>query len=87
MEIQFLGNPDLKSGLVSFNVEGIHPNDLSMILAKQNVCVRVGHHCAMPLHEFLGISASIRASLGIYNDSDDVDAFVVSLQKAIRFFK
>ena len=85
--IQFLGNPDLKTGLVAFNISGIHPNDLSMILAKQNVCVRVGHHCAMPLHEFFGISASIRVSLGIYNDKKDVDSFITALNKAIGFFR
>ncbi len=86
-DIQFLGNPDLKSGLVSFNINGIHPNDLSMILSKQNVCVRVGHHCAMPLHQFFNLSASIRVSLGLYNNEQDVDTFVVALKKAIGFFK
>lgn len=86
-DIQFLGNPDLKSGLISFNIKGIHPNDISMILGKQNVCVRVGHHCAMPIHQFFGNSASIRASLGLYNDKQDVDAFISALQKAIGFFK
>lgn len=86
-QIQFLGNPDIKTGLVSFNVKGIHPNDISMILAKQNVCVRVGHHCAMPIHQFFGQRASIRASLGLYNDKQDVDAFISALQKAIGFFK
>lgn len=86
-DIQFLGNPDLKSGLVSFNILGIHPNDLSVILAKQNVCVRVGHHCAMPLHEYFGLSASIRVSLGLYNDRNDIDAFTAALNKAIGFFK
>lgn len=86
-QIQFLGNPDIKTGLVSFNVKGIHPNDISMILAKQNVCVRVGHHCAMPIHQFLGVNASIRASLGLYNTTEDVDLFISALQKAIGFFK
>ena len=85
--IQFLGNPDLKAGLVSFNIKGIHPNDLSMILSKQNVCVRVGHHCAMPLHQFFGINASIRISIGLYNNKEDVDAVISALHKAIGFFK
>ncbi|MBE6446061.1 MAG: cysteine desulfurase [Alphaproteobacteria bacterium] len=86
-QIQFLGNPDIKTGLVSFNIKGIHPNDISMILAKQNVCVRVGHHCAMPIHQFWGVNASIRASLGLYNTTEDVDLFISALQKAIGFFK
>jgi len=85
--IQFLGDPDLKIGLVAFNISGIHPNDLSIILAKQNVCVRVGHHCAMPLHAVFDISASIRVSLGLYNDENDIDTFIVALNKAIGFFK
>ena len=82
-----MGNPDIKTGLVSFNIKGIHPNDISMILAKQNVCVRVGHHCAMPIHQFWGVNASIRASLGLYNTTEDVDLFISALQKAIGFFK
>ena len=86
-DIQFLGEPQYKSGLVSFNVKGIHPNDLSAILSHEKVCVRVGHHCAMPLHTFLGITASLRVSLGLYNNEKDVDSFVSSLKKAIGFFK
>lgn len=85
--IEFLGEPKYKTGLVSFNIKGIHPNDLSAILSKENVCVRVGHHCAMPLHTFLGIKASLRVSLGLYNDSKDIDAFISALNKAIGFFK
>ena len=85
--IEFLGNPDLKSGLVAFNIKGIHPDDLNLILAKENVCVRVGHHCAMPIHLRFGVTASLRASLGLYNDSKDVAAFLKALQKAIGFFK
>ncbi len=85
--IEFLGNPDLKSGLVAFNIKGIHPDDLNLILAKENVCVRVGHHCAMPIHTRFGVTASLRASLGLYNDSKDVAAFLKALQKAIGFFK
>ena len=85
--IEFLGNPDLKSGLVAFNIKGIHPDDLNLILAKENVCVRVGHDCAMPIHTRFGVTASLRASLGLYNDSKDVAAFLKALQKAIGFFK
>ena len=85
--IQFLGSPDLKQGLVAFNVKGIHPDDLNLILAKENVCVRVGHHCAMPIHARLGVKASLRVSLGLYNDEQDVKNFLKALQKAIGFFK
>ena len=85
--IEFIGNPDLKSGLVAFNVKGIHPDDLNLILAKENVCVRVGHHCAMPIHKRFGVNASLRVSLGLYNDKKDVEQFLAALQKAIGFFK
>ncbi len=86
-DIQFLGTPDLKSSLISFNIKGIHPNDLAMILSKQNVCVRVGHHCAMPVHKRFGVEASLRVSLGIYNDKTDIDAFIKAFNKTIGFFK
>lgn len=86
-EIQFLGDSDLKSSLISFNIKGIHPNDLAMILSKQNVCVRVGHHCAMPIHHFFGVEASIRLSLGVYNEKKDIEAFMQALKKTIGFFK
>ena len=85
--IQFLGNPQYKAGLVSFNIKGIHPNDLSAILSQEKVCVRVGHHCAMPLHTFLGITASLRVSLGVYNDEKDIDLFISALNKSIGFIK
>jgi len=85
--IEFLGNPDLKTGLVAFNIKGIHADDLNLILAKENVCVRVGHHCAMPLHTRFGVNASLRVSLGLYNDEKDVEQFLKALQKAIGFFK
>lgn len=86
-DVEFLGDPELKSGLVAFNIKGIHPDDLNLILAKENVCVRVGHHCAMPVHARFGRTASLRASLGLYNDQQDVEAFLKALQKAIGFFK
>ena len=85
--IEFIGNPDLKTGLVAFNIKGIHPDDLNLILAKENVCVRVGHHCAMPLHTRFGVKASLRISLGLYNDKEDIKHFLKALNKAIGFFK
>jgi len=85
--VEFLGNPDLKSGLVAFNIKGIHPDDLNLILAKENVCVRVGHHCAMPIHTRFGVTASLRVSLGLYNDEKDIETFLKVLKKAIGFFK
>ena len=82
--VQYLGDVAYKSGLVSFNVKGMHPQDVSMILGEQNVAIRVGHHCAQPITEKFGVSASLRVSLGLYNDDKDIDAFLAAMQKAKR---
>ncbi len=84
--VEILGNPDEKRGIVAFNMHGIHADDIGFALAQQKICVRVGHHCAMPIHACLNVSVSIRASLGIYNTKADVDAFVQALRKAVSFF-
>lgn len=78
-----------KSGVLAFNLftkEGklIHPHDVAQILNEDNICTRSGHHCAMPLHERLGITASVRASFYIYNTKEDVDELVEGLRKVIR---
>lgn len=82
--VDFIGNPNLKRGIVSFNINGIHPSDMAFMLGKQNVCVRVGHHCAMPIHTRFGVTASVRVSMGLYNDESDVDALIDALQKSIQ---
>lgn len=84
--IQILGNPQLKSGIVAFTIQNVHPSDLAFILAKQNICVRVGHHCAMPIHQCFHQSVSLRVSLGVYNSPEDIQIFVQSLKKALSLF-
>lgn len=84
--LEVLGDVNLKKGIVSFVVKGIHPSDIAFALSKQNVCVRVGHHCAMPIHQCFHQSVSIRVSLGLYNDKTDIDFFIESLKKAIHLF-
>lgn len=84
--VELLGTAK-KSGIISFNIKGIHPNDLAFVLAKQNICVRVGHHCAMPIHECFGKTASVRVSFGIYNTLKDVELFLSALKKALSFFE
>ena len=79
-------NPN-KQGIVSFNVDGIHASDLALILSEQNICVRVGHHCAMPLHKRFHTDVSLRVSLGLYNNENDINAFIKALNKTISFFK
>jgi len=78
--------PNEKAGVVSFTVDNLHPHDLTHALDNQGVAIRAGHHCAMPLHQRLGITASARASFYLYNTRDDVDTLVQAIDKAIRLF-
>lgn len=80
-------NLEARIGVISFVVDGIHPHDIAQILGDNNICVRAGHHCAMPLHKRLGVSSSVRVSLSIYNDRKDIEYFLAGLKKAIRTFK
>ncbi|MFV2197201.1 cysteine desulfurase [Nocardiopsis sp. LOL_012] len=75
-----------RGGAVSFTVEGIHPHDLGQVLDDKGVEVRVGHHCAWPLHRKLGIVATTRASFYLYNTLEDVDALADAIRDAQRFF-
>lgn len=77
------GHSAHKSAVVSFNVEGVHPYDIGMLLDKLGIAVRTGHHCAQPLMERLGIPGTVRASFAAYNTRDDVDAFVVALKRIL----
>jgi cysteine desulfurase / selenocysteine lyase len=71
---------------VSFAVDGVHPHDVAEILARDGVCVRAGHHCAMPLMRALGVPATSRASIGVHNTTSDVDALVDGLAEVRRIF-
>ncbi len=86
-EVEILATNPNKTGIVSFTLKEIHPTDIAFILSQQNICVRVGHQCAMPLHQRLGKEISLRVSFGIYNDQEDVDDFIMALKKSILFFK
>lgn len=76
-----------RSGVISFNLKNIHAHDVAQVLGDMNVCIRSGHHCAMPLHKRLGIPATARASFYLYNDEEDIDTFVNGLQKVKKIFK
>ena len=73
-------------GILSLDVEGVHPHDLATVLDQHHVAVRAGHHCAQPLMDKLGLAGTTRASLGVYNDESDIDAFAVALQSAQKIF-
>lgn len=72
-------NPAEKEGLVAFTVDDVHPHDVAQILSAEGVCIRTGHHCAEPLHRYLGIGASCRASFYFYNTEEEVDYFLEKL--------
>ncbi len=74
------------SGILSFNIDGVHAHDAASLLGDEGVCVRGGHHCAMPLMGKLGVTGTSRASFYLYNTFEDVDAFVQGLQKAKKVF-
>ncbi|OGH22835.1 MAG: hypothetical protein A3F31_03875 [Candidatus Levybacteria bacterium RIFCSPHIGHO2_12_FULL_38_12] len=83
------GPKDIKdrSGVISFNIKGVHAHDIAQVLGDMNICIRAGHHCAMPLHKHLGIVASARISVYIYNTKEDIDLFISGLKKVKEIFK
>lgn len=75
-----------RGGVISFALKSVHPHDIAQLLNEDNVCIRAGNHCAMPLHEHLHLSATARASFYVYTTKDDVDALVAGLQKIKKLF-
>ena len=84
--LRLVSEPRRRSGALTFVMEGCHPQDIGTMLDLDGVAIRTGHHCAMPLHERLGLAASARASLGVYNDESDVEALVKSLRRVAGMF-
>jgi|TARA_B110000495_G_C23043732_1_gene628626 cysteine desulfurase/selenocysteine lyase len=84
--IRIHGSAKDRGGVISFNVDGIHPHDLAQFLNEDNIAIRVGHHCAQPLLKTLGESATARLSFYIYNDEKDVDKFCDSLKTIMGYF-
>ena len=80
-------NAENHSGVISFNINGVHPHDVASILDSHKVCVRSGNHCAQPLLRYLGFDSTCRASFYFYNTKDDVDNLVEALKKAYEMFK
>ena len=78
--------PDVahRGGIVTFRIDGIHPEDLAAMLDQQDVFTRHGHHCTMPLHTHLGVSATTRVSLAAYNTVDDITALMNAIEFAFR---
>lgn len=78
--LRIIGNARDKAGIVSFTLDGVHPHDVSQLLDQEGVAVRAGHHCAQPVMERYGLPATVRASLGVYNTREDIDALAAGLR-------
>jgi cysteine desulfurase / selenocysteine lyase len=79
-------DPDLRGGVVPFNLPGIHPHDVAQVLDRYGIAVRAGHHCTMPLHERLDLAATARASFNVYTTRDDIDRLAAGLNKVLGVF-
>jgi cysteine desulfurase/selenocysteine lyase len=79
-------DPDLRGGVVPFNVPGVHPHDVAQVLDRFGIAVRAGHHCTMPLHERLDLAATARASFNVYTTRADIDSLVAGLKEVERVF-
>ena len=84
--VKLVGNPKKKGAVLSFTIEGIHPHDIATILDEDGVAIRADHHCCQILHETLGMAATARASLGIYNTKEDIDRLNSSINKCKKIF-
>ena len=86
-DITFYGSPSERGAVIPFNVKGVHPHDLAKFLDTDKICIRAGHHCAQPIMNALGISASARASFYLYNDTNDIDELVKSIKKTANILR
>tara|TARA_B100000614_G_scaffold42853_1_gene35802 strand:- start:2493 stop:3698 length:1206 start_codon:yes stop_codon:yes gene_type:complete len=86
-DITLYGSPSDRGAVIPFNVEGVHPHDLAKFLDTDKICIRAGHHCAQPIMNALGISASARASFYLYNDTNDIDKLVKSIKKTANILR
>ena len=85
-DVQIAPGGQHQLSIVSFNIDGVHPHDVGTVLDQHGVAVRVGHHCAQPLMEKLGIAGTVRASLGVYNDKADIDRLAKAVEACREMF-
>ncbi len=85
--VKLIGNPKKKGAILSFTIDGIHPHDIATILDEDGVAIRAGHHCCQILHDKLSLTATARASLGVYNTKDDLDQLNSSINKCKKIFE
>ena len=80
-------NPTTETGIISFNVKGIHPHDVATIYDEKNIALRAGHHCAQLITKWLGCTGTLRATIYLYNDYEDIDRFIDATKEAAEYFK
>jgi cysteine desulfurase/selenocysteine lyase len=85
--INIIGNPKKRGSVLCFTIKGIHPHDIATILDDDGVAIRAGHHCCQILHEKLGLPATARASIGVYNDKEDIDKLSEAIKKCQKVFQ
>jgi cysteine desulfurase/selenocysteine lyase len=84
--ITLYGKANKRGGVIPFNVKNIHPHDLAKFLDTDGICIRAGHHCAQPIMNKLGISATARASFYLYNTKEDIESLAESIKKTVGIF-
>lgn len=85
--VRVIGTARDKASVLTFALDGAHPQDIATLLDLDGIAVRTGHHCAMPLHERFGLTASARASIGLYTTQGEIDAFIASLKRVAEMFQ
>jgi len=84
--VKIIGNPKNKAGVIAFTIKGIHPHDIATILDEDGVAIRAGHHCCQIFHEKMNLTATARASIGIYNTKEDIDILCRGIENCIKIF-
>ena len=84
--VKIIGNPKKKAGVISFTIKGVHPHDIATILDEDAVAIRAGHHCCQIFHEKMKLSATARASIGIYNSKEDIDMLCLAIENCNKIF-
>ena len=85
--VNIIGEPKDRGSVMSFTIKGIHPHDIATILDEDGVAIRAGHHCCQILHDKLGVPATARASIGVYNSKEDMDVLCEAINNCKKVFK
>ena len=85
--VNIIGDPKERGSVLCFTLKDIHPHDIATILDDDGVAIRAGHHCCQILHDKLGIPATARASIGVYNDKEDIDKLSDAIKNVKKYFK